>query len=259
MKTYSKFSLTLFSYSVILLSVFSSCKTETVEPIIDNEEPEEEEPVIPINAVNNDLLDYFFTIELEGSSNNLRILYFQEQENDDILAILDGVDSRRGQVVNVQDSIFQFDVNGDQAFVYTFKISKDSIGHLDLVNYELKSNNQNIKLNYLQMNKVEDVQEFDNLTYFKEGEANPGSILLVNYYLNFPEKDLFRWATSADFDSVKPSSCYTISRGAWKGNNVNNNIDYMGVSVPAWKDGSEPVMILTLKSSNTLDIYEILD
>ncbi len=258
MKTYSKFSLTLFSFSVILLSVFSSCKTETVEPNIDNEEPEEEEPVTPINAVNNDLLDYFFTIELEGSSNNLRILYFQEQENDDILAILDGVDSRRDQVVNVQDSIFQFDVNGDQAFVYTFKISKDSIGHLDLVSYELKSNNQNIKLIYLQMSKVEDVQPIEGLTYFKE-EVDPTQIGLINYYLNFPEKDFFRWATSADFDSVKPSSCYTISRGAWKGNNVNNNIDFMGVSVPAWKDSSEPVMILTLKSSNTLDIYEILN
>src|SRR5690606_1127158 len=175
----------------------------------------------------------------------------------EIMAILDGVDSRRGQLVNIVDSVFTFDVNGDQAFVYSFKISKDSTDNLSLLNYDLQSSNQSIKLIYLQMDRVDNAKELDGLTYYLKDGNYPGYPENTNFYLHFPEKNYFKWTTSTDFDRVKPSAYYIISRGAWKGKEIHSGMDYMGVSVPSWKDGTEPVMILTVKGVNTLDVYKV--
>jgi hypothetical protein len=218
---------------LLLLVVFASCKKDK------NTEPES----APIST--DELLGHYITLTINGDP-SLRLIYFNKEGNE-VKATLDYVNARRVQTVNLTDNTFSFDFGGDNQKVYTFKLAKDDSGVLKLSSYSYKNQSDaTVVIDHAQIDNVADAATFKGKTFAQTG--------VNNSYLIFP-LEVWVWNSLPSADNVAYSNYYVISPGAWKGNR--EGVDYIGISVPKWKDNKEPVMLVQKAGTAEVAIYKV--
>jgi hypothetical protein len=209
----------------ILLLSFMACKKNSNEPT------PEPKPIIA-----DELLGYQIVTVFSSPANNVpaRLFHFAKSGNE-VMATMDGVQSRRIRAIEVTDNRFTFDSDGDGKIVYEFNLKRDEKGLVIMGSSKYQNLNEpSITMPYVVI-WSSDFPGFKGKT-FKSADGG-------NYELKFTTDT---WT----FDPVagKTGTFYEIAAGAWKGRL--DGKDYMGFSAPA--DHSQVAMGLVREGSEQL-------
>ena len=201
-----KLSRTILSISFILLLLlnFTSCKKDKTEGASD------------VVITNDNLLAFNIVLIVDQgqNKNSLRLLTFNKVGND-VTATLDGITSRREQIIKILNNSFAFDTNGDGKIVYTISFKKSSDGQIAVSKAQyVNADNPTYKLADAFENQLAGLSSVKNLAYF-----NNESSALLRFYTD-------TWVTTK-LPNIT-GSFYEISTGTWKGKI--DNQDYMGIS-----------------------------
>lgn len=230
---------TLKLIPVLLLLVLVSCKKKDNTPTPDGENPDGNKSIAA-----SELVDYYIVAEHKTGSNKLLVVYFS-QEGNTIKANAHLQGALRVNEVTMSNSKFSIDYNGDGKSIYTFTIVKDADGKLKLNSYDFTYNGAGGQLSYATLAKRTEAIAFANSSFkaddilFKFTGTNlqwdirlrksgeiiiPGGQPIVKYD-SLPEITL---------------AYYGITNIAFK----TNADEFMGVTVPNWKNVNTPVMLV---------------
>jgi len=192
----------------------------------------------PITA--EELLGYQIVTLFSSPAKNVppKLFYFAKSGNE-IMATMDGVQSRRIRAIQVTDNRFTFDSDGDGKFVYEFNLKRDEKGLVIMGS----SKYQNLNDPSITMpNAViwpSDFPAFKNKSFTSADGAG--------YGLNFTA-DAWTFSPVAG----KTGTFYEIAKGAWKGRL--DGKDYMGFSAPA--EHNQVTMVLTREGSEQFMYFQ---
>ena len=210
---------------MILLIAFTACKKNN------NGLNPEAKPI-----TTEELTGYQIVVGFSAPGNNVpaKLFYFT-RSGDEIMATLDGVQSRRIRAIKVTDNHFTFDSDGDGKIVYEFNLKRDAQGLVIMGT----SNYQNLNDPSITMPDAviwqSDFPGFRGKTFT--------SINAEAYALKFTEDT---WTFSAV--PGKTGSFYEIAKGAWKGRL--DGKDYLGFSF--YQDNNRISMALIREGSGTI-------
>jgi len=193
---------TLKMLTLLLIVAFTACKKNN------NETKPEPKPI-----TEDELVGYQLAVAFSSPAHNVppRLFHFAKV-GDEVIATMDGVQSRRARSVKVTDNRFTFDSDGDGKIVYEFNLIRNEKGIVTMGSYKYQNTNDPaITMSYA----VISPNDFPSVKGKTFTSANN------NYGLKFTEDT---WTFTAV--AGKTGIFYEIAKGAWKGRL--DNLDYMG-------------------------------
>lgn len=211
--------------SLMILITFIACKKNSNET-----KPEPK----PITA--DELLGYQIVTAFSSPAKNVppKLFHFARSGNE-VMATMDGVQSRRIRAIKVIDNHFTFDSDADGKFVYEFNLKRDEKEMVIMDSFKYQNlNDPSITM----PNAViwqSDFPAFKNKSFTSADGAG--------YGLNFT-------ADAWTFTAVpgKTGSFYEIAKGAWKGRL--DGKDYLGFSF--YQDHTQLSMGLIREGSESM-------
>ncbi|WP_316814216.1 hypothetical protein [Pedobacter heparinus] len=211
--------------SILLLISFTACKKNSNEP-----KPE------PKPIITDELVGYQIVVAFKSPAANVppKLFHFAKSGNE-VMATMDGVQSRRIRAITVTDNRFTFDSDEDGKFVYEFNLKRDEKGVVIMGSSKYQNLNDPSITMPIAVIWLSDFPGFKGKT-FKSVDG-------TNYELKFTTDT---WT----FNPVagKTGTFYEIAKGAWKGRL--DGKDYMGFSAP--DEHNQVAMGLTREDSEMI-------
>jgi hypothetical protein len=235
---------------VLLLLAFIGCKKNGAAPGKDNENPGIDNPANNKGINVNELRDYYLVTERQTGNSKLAIMYFS-QEGNVVKANLHGSGYLRSKEVVMTNSAFSF--NSDGFGTYNYTLEKDASGTVKLKSYDFNGGNN---LVYALLIKKSDALPYaassfkaDNLLFkFK----NPTTLewdfqnRVVGFNTGPPPLNL-----KTPFFENRPEVTlpyYSLLDLGFK----SNNDEFIGVTVPSWKDSNTPLLLIERNGTSVL-------
>ena len=224
---------------LLLLLVFVGCKKNNVTPDNDpgNDNPEE------VKGISMDeLLDYYLVTELKSGDTKLAVMYFTK-EGDVVKASLHGGGYLRSKEVVATNSTFSF--NSDGFGTYNYTLEKDESGMIKLKSYDFNGGGD---LDYALLIKKTNALPFVNSS-FKAGDLLFKLTSPTTLEWNFQNKIIGYNVGPPPFYIKTPIIVngpeltlpyYSLIDLGFK----TNNDQFIGITVPSWKDSNTPVMLI---------------
>lgn len=218
-------SKTMTAALVMLLATFDACKKDK-----EATKPE------PKPVTTEELVGYQIVVAFKSPEENVppRLFHFA-RSGDEIMATMDGVQSRRVRPIKVTDNRFTFDSDGDGKIVYGFDLKRDEKGMVIMGSFKYQNlNTPSISMPYAVIWQS-DFPEFKNKSFTSADGAG--------YGLSFTEN---AWTFTAV--PGKTGNFYEIAKGAWKGRL--DGKDYLGFSF--YQDHTQLSMGLIREGSESM-------
>jgi len=235
--------------AILLITIVVSCKKKDANPINDPQNPDINNPVGATGIAMSELLDYYIVSERKTSNTKLAIMYFTK-EGDVIKANIHGRGYLRTKEVTAVNSSFSFETEGFGA--YTYVLEKDATGRIKLKSY---AHNQG-EVNYALLVKKTEALAFANSS-FKAGDLlfkfnNPGSLewdiqtKIIGYTTGPPPLRIVTPIYATGPELTLPY--YSLLDLGFK----SNNDQFLGITVPSWKDSNTPIMLVENNGATVL-------
>jgi len=227
---------------ILLLFVFVGCKKNSAAPGNDNENPGIDNPAADKGISMSELLNYYLVTERKTGNTKLGVMYFT-QEGDVVKASLHGSGYLRSKEVVAINSSFSFNSDGFGTFNYT--LEKDASGTIKLKSFDYNSGTD---LAYALLIKKTDALPFA-VSSFKAGDLlfkfkNPTTLewdfqnRMVGFHTGPPPLNLKTPIFENKPEVTLPY--YSLLDLGFK----TNNDEFIGVTVPNWKDANTPLLLI---------------
>jgi hypothetical protein len=227
---------------LLLLLAFVGCKKNGAVPDSDNDGPGIDNPTENNGIAMSELVDYYLVTERKTGATKLGIMYFVK-EGDVVKASLHGSGFLRSKEVVAANSSFSF--NSDRFGTYNYTLEKDAAGTIKLKSYDVDGGTD---LAYALMVKKSDALAFANST-FKAGDlvfrfTSPTSLewdlqnRVVGFRTGPPPLNLR--TPVFGYGPALTLPYYSLLDLGFK----TNDDQFIGLSVPSWKDSNAPVLLI---------------
>jgi hypothetical protein len=225
----------------LMLTIFG-CKKNNAGPENDNDNPGIDNPSENKGISMNELLDYYLVTERKTGNTKLAVMYFS-QEGNVVKANLHGSGYLRSKEVVATNSSFSFNSDGFGTFNYS--LEKDATGTIKLKSYDVNSGTD---LAFALLVKKTNAPSFSGSS-FKAGDLlfkfkDPTTLewdfqnRVVGFTTGPPPLNL-----KSPIFEYKPEFSlpyYSLLDLGFK----TNNDQFIGITVPSWKDSNTPVLLL---------------
>lgn len=230
---------------LLLIVAFAACKKDKANP----DDPNNPDAALAVSK--EDLMPYYIVAERKAGDNKLAVFYFSKEDNA-IKVNLHRQGYLRSGEVNMDNSGFTFDLEGNGNFVYSFAFEKSAEGKISLKSYNYTDKaNAAQGITYAVLGSQGSIPTYENGS-FKSGEILFQFSAAKNIDWDIKTRQIGTKYYPPPINKVLPLMgeapevsvpYYGISAAGFKANN-----DFIGALVPNWKDITTPLLLVERNS-----------